>query len=143
MVVVGILVGTLLLDRRVQIAAVFAYQCFLKPFLKPFLPRTTAVIRTTTTTAVTRSTTTTTAANTHQERLESFYEGQKEIYDTTRKRLLRGRSTMLRLCAEELGRRRPGGTSGSSSSSSSRDPTSRRSTMNEKGTPPLCAQPRR
>ncbi|TPX45899.1 hypothetical protein CcCBS67573_g10344, partial [Chytriomyces confervae] len=38
----------------------------------------------------------------HQNRLEAFYEGQADIYDETRRRLLRGRSTMLKLCAAQL-----------------------------------------
>ncbi|TPX33943.1 hypothetical protein SeMB42_g07408 [Synchytrium endobioticum] len=38
----------------------------------------------------------------HQERLQDFYKGQANVYDTTRRRLLRGRSTMLKLCAAQL-----------------------------------------
>ncbi|KIP07889.1 hypothetical protein PHLGIDRAFT_510955 [Phlebiopsis gigantea 11061_1 CR5-6] len=37
-----------------------------------------------------------------QQRLDSFYEGQAEVYDATRHRLLRGRHTLLRLCAAHL-----------------------------------------
>ncbi|KAI9206168.1 uncharacterized protein BJ171DRAFT_499010 [Polychytrium aggregatum] len=60
----------------------FAWNCFIKPFL-------------------------TKKANgvdtdEHQKRLEQFYEGQADIYDVTRRRLLRGRSTMLKLCAAQL-----------------------------------------
>lgn len=40
--------------------------------------------------------------NNHQDRLESFYEGQAEVYDKTRSGLLRGRTTMLSLCAAQL-----------------------------------------
>ena len=60
----------------------FAYNCFIKPFLK--------------------STTSGINANEHQARLEQFYSGQAQIYDETRKRLLKGRSTMLKLCAAQL-----------------------------------------
>lgn len=38
----------------------------------------------------------------HQNRLEEFYQGQADIYDATRQKLLHGRSTMLRLCASQL-----------------------------------------
>ncbi|KAL1915078.1 uncharacterized protein VTP21DRAFT_7559 [Calcarisporiella thermophila] len=37
-----------------------------------------------------------------QTRLESFYQDQAEVYDATRGGLLRGRKTMLRLCAAQL-----------------------------------------
>ncbi|ORY51313.1 hypothetical protein BCR33DRAFT_780313 [Rhizoclosmatium globosum] len=65
----------------------FAYNCFIKPFL-------------------------TKKANgldssAHQDRLEAFYAGQADIYDDTRSRLLRGRSTMLKLCASELSKKFP------------------------------------
>ncbi|KAI8912731.1 hypothetical protein EDD86DRAFT_202137 [Gorgonomyces haynaldii] len=60
----------------------FAWNCFIKPFLvsKP------AGVD----------------SEEHQKRLEMFYEGQAEVYDVTRRRLLRGRSTMLKLCAAQL-----------------------------------------
>lgn len=35
-------------------------------------------------------------------RLDGFYQGQADVYDTTRNRLLRGRETMLALCASHL-----------------------------------------
>ncbi|KAJ3348809.1 hypothetical protein HDU83_001011 [Entophlyctis luteolus] len=60
----------------------FAYNCFIKPFLKK---KTNGL-----------------DSSEHQNRLEAFYEGQADIYDETRKRLLRGRSTMLKLCAAQL-----------------------------------------
>lgn len=60
----------------------FAYNCFIKPFFKK---RSDGI-----------------DSNTHQSRLEEFYEGQADIYDITRKKLLRGRSTMLKLCAAQL-----------------------------------------
>ncbi|KAJ1565700.1 hypothetical protein HK096_000037 [Nowakowskiella sp. JEL0078] len=41
-------------------------------------------------------------SNEHQNRLEQFYQGQADIYDVTRRRLLRGRNTMLKLCAAQL-----------------------------------------
>ncbi|KAI0699007.1 hypothetical protein BC835DRAFT_1268331, partial [Cytidiella melzeri] len=37
-----------------------------------------------------------------QNRLDSFYQGQADVYDATRHRLLRGRHTLLRLCAAHL-----------------------------------------
>ncbi|KAI9311216.1 hypothetical protein BX666DRAFT_1999049 [Dichotomocladium elegans] len=37
-----------------------------------------------------------------QERLESFYESQAHIYDDSRAKLLRGRKSMLRLCAAQI-----------------------------------------
>ncbi|KNC96236.1 uncharacterized protein SPPG_08390 [Spizellomyces punctatus DAOM BR117] len=61
---------------------VFAWNCFIKPFLKK---KPTGI-----------------DSDEHQKRLEQFYEGQAEVYDVTRKRLLRGRSTMLRLCGAQL-----------------------------------------
>ncbi|KAJ3056798.1 hypothetical protein HK097_004062 [Rhizophlyctis rosea] len=62
--------------------ALFAWNCFIKPFLK--------------------SKPAGVDSDEHQKRLEQFYEGQAEVYDVTRKRLLRGRSTMLKLCAAQL-----------------------------------------
>lgn len=55
----------------------FAWNCFVKPFLtkKP----------------------TGIDSDDHQQRLEMFYEGQADIYDVSRRKLLRGRSTMLKL----------------------------------------------
>ncbi|KAJ3110904.1 hypothetical protein HDU96_006157 [Phlyctochytrium bullatum] len=60
----------------------FAYNCFIKPFLKKKADGVNS--------------------EEHQSRLEAFYEGQADIYDVTRRRLLRGRSTMLKLCAAQL-----------------------------------------
>ncbi|KAI8617529.1 hypothetical protein BC830DRAFT_1062395 [Chytriomyces sp. MP71] len=60
----------------------FAYNCFIKPFLKKKSDGL--------------------DSQEHQNRLEAFYEGQADIYDETRRRLLRGRSTMLKLCAAQL-----------------------------------------
>ncbi|KAJ1552676.1 hypothetical protein HK405_010432, partial [Cladochytrium tenue] len=60
----------------------FAWNCFIKPFLRR---KPNGV-----------------DSSEHQNRLEAFYEGQADIYDETRKRLLRGRSTMLKLCAAQL-----------------------------------------
>ncbi|GAA6063494.1 hypothetical protein JCM10212_004453 [Sporobolomyces blumeae] len=59
----------------ISVAASFAWNCFLRP-----LGKTTS----------------------QESRLNSFYEGQASIYDKTRARLLRGRSTMLRLAAAHL-----------------------------------------
>ncbi|KAJ3404820.1 hypothetical protein HDV05_006883, partial [Chytridiales sp. JEL 0842] len=60
----------------------FAYNCFVKPFLKRKADGL--------------------GSKEHQERLEAFYEGQADIYDETRRRLLRGRTTMLKLCSAQL-----------------------------------------
>jgi betaine lipid synthase len=60
----------------------FAYNCFIKPFLH----KSPAGVD----------------AQDHQTRLEKFYAGQAGVYDVTRRRLLRGRSTMLKLCAAQL-----------------------------------------
>ncbi|KAJ2339058.1 hypothetical protein GGH92_006883, partial [Coemansia sp. RSA 2673] len=56
----------------------FAYNCFLKPLGRH---------------------------SSQQGRLDAFYEGQAAVYDSTRGGLLRGRKTMLRLCAAELKKR--------------------------------------
>ncbi|GAA5903303.1 class I SAM-dependent methyltransferase [Sporobolomyces salmoneus] len=58
-----------------SVALTFAWNCFLKPLGKTV---------------------------TQEGRLNSFYEGQASIYDKTRARLLRGRTTMLRLSAAHL-----------------------------------------
>ncbi|KAG8680317.1 hypothetical protein FRC11_002643, partial [Ceratobasidium sp. 423] len=41
-----------------------------------------------------------------EDRLDQFYEGQAEIYDSTRQRLLRGRKTMLQLVAAHMRERK-------------------------------------
>ncbi|CEL60650.1 betaine lipid synthase [Rhizoctonia solani AG-1 IB] len=41
-----------------------------------------------------------------QDRLDQFYQGQAEIYDSTRHRLLRGRKTMLKLAAAHMRERK-------------------------------------
>jgi betaine lipid synthase len=60
----------------------FAYNCFIKPFL---IKKPDGV-----------------DSADHQNRLEQFYKDQADVYDVTRKRLLRGRNTMLKLCAAQL-----------------------------------------
>jgi betaine lipid synthase len=60
----------------------FAYNCFIKPF---FTRKPDGV-----------------DSEDHQNRLELFYKDQASVYDVTRKRLLRGRNTMLKLCAAQL-----------------------------------------
>ena len=64
---------------------VFAYNCFVKPFIKSSTSKKSLNL-----------------LEKHQERLEDFYKDQAAVYDTTRRRLLRGRSTMLKLCAAQL-----------------------------------------
>ncbi|RQM24682.1 hypothetical protein B5M09_010322 [Aphanomyces astaci] len=61
----------------------FAWNCFIRPFLHA--KKANGV-----------------DSDEHQARLEQFYESQADIYDVTRRRLLRGRSTMLKLCAAQL-----------------------------------------
>lgn len=60
----------------------FAWNCFIKPFLKK---KSVGI-----------------DSKEHQSRLEEFYADQADIYDVTRRSLLRGRSTMLKLCAAQL-----------------------------------------
>ncbi|KAJ3286864.1 hypothetical protein HK104_008851 [Borealophlyctis nickersoniae] len=64
--------------------ALFAWNCFVRPFLEA------------------RKQPGGIDSEDHQRRLELFYEGQADVYDVTRRRLLRGRSTMLKLCAAQL-----------------------------------------
>ena len=59
----------------VRQAVVFAYNCFLQPLGK---------------------------TKNQAERLDRFYENQAGVYDATRTGLLRGRKTMLKLCAAEM-----------------------------------------
>ncbi|KAJ2050032.1 hypothetical protein H4S04_002857 [Coemansia sp. S16] len=63
---------------RLRAMLQFAYNCFLKPLGRH---------------------------SSQQGRLDAFYEGQAAVYDSTRGGLLRGRKTMLRLCAAELKKR--------------------------------------
>lgn len=55
----------------------FAYNCFLKPFFHRSSPE-------------------------QKDRLDNFYAGQADVYDTTRTHLLEGRETMLQLLAAHL-----------------------------------------
>ncbi|KAJ1727183.1 hypothetical protein LPJ72_006056 [Coemansia sp. Benny D160-2] len=61
--------------KRLSVAFTFAYNCFFKRLGHH---------------------------DNQQGRLNAFYEGQATVYDATRGRLLRGRKTMLKLCAAEL-----------------------------------------
>ncbi|KAK8849633.1 hypothetical protein IAR55_004968 [Kwoniella newhampshirensis] len=61
----------------------FAYSCFLKPFLSAANPGKGM-------------------GNEHKDRLDRFYQGQADLYDATRSRLLKGRETMLALLASHL-----------------------------------------
>jgi betaine lipid synthase len=60
---------------KLKPVALFFYSCFIKP---------------------------TGSADSHQAKLESFYKTQAGVYDSTRKNLLRGRDTMLRLTSAQL-----------------------------------------
>ncbi|KAK4048434.1 hypothetical protein OIV83_004780 [Microbotryomycetes sp. JL201] len=64
---------------QLSTACLFAWNCFFKPLGK--------------------------SAN-QQGRLDAFYQGQAQIYDRTRSKLLRGRSTMLKLSAAHLAQQR-------------------------------------
>lgn len=61
--------------KPVRTAIVFAYNCFLQPLGK---------------------------TNSQAERLDRFYQNQAGVYDATRTGLLRGRRTMLKLCAAQM-----------------------------------------
>ncbi|CAO3702686.1 unnamed protein product [Rhizopus stolonifer] len=61
--------------KHIQTPLKFAYSCFLKPLGNH---------------------------GDQQSRLESFYEDQAKIYDHSRQSLLRGRKTMLKLCAAQI-----------------------------------------
>lgn len=61
----------------VRAVLVFCYSCFIKPHSSG-------------------------SSDTQQAALESFYSKQKDVYDTTRKALLRGREDMLALAAAQL-----------------------------------------
>ncbi|KAI9009269.1 hypothetical protein DFJ74DRAFT_687526 [Hyaloraphidium curvatum] len=69
--------------KGVRPGLVFAYNCFVKPVWKMVAGKKSR-------------------NEEHQDRLEEFYAGQAGVYDITRKRLLRGRTTMLKLCAAQL-----------------------------------------
>ncbi|PWN50116.1 hypothetical protein IE53DRAFT_110475 [Violaceomyces palustris] len=62
-------------SERVRALLVFSYNCFLQPLGK---------------------------VSNQAERLDKFYSKQAGVYDTTRTGLLRGRRTMLKLCAAQL-----------------------------------------
>lgn len=64
-----------LICQPVRQALVFSYNCFLQPLGK---------------------------TKNQAERLDRFYEHQAGVYDATRTGLLRGRKTMLKLCAAEM-----------------------------------------
>jgi len=64
-------------DGWIWTPLVFAWNCFLKPFLRG-------------------------SSGDHQGRLNAFYAGQAHVYDKTRRHLLKGRETMLQLLAAHL-----------------------------------------
>ncbi|KAI7850522.1 hypothetical protein BDC45DRAFT_517852 [Circinella umbellata] len=72
---VGSIVSVILGWNHIKTPIMFMYSCFLKPLGHH---------------------------GDQQSRLESFYQGQAHIYDDSRGKLLRGRKTMLRLCAAQL-----------------------------------------
>ncbi|GAB5588324.1 hypothetical protein Unana1_03224 [Umbelopsis nana] len=73
---VGSMVSAIVGWKSVQAPLQFIYSCFLKPLGYH--------------------------GHNQQDRLESFYQDQAEVYDATRGGLLRGRKTMLKLCAAQL-----------------------------------------
>ncbi|KAI7821634.1 hypothetical protein BX661DRAFT_165659 [Kickxella alabastrina] len=72
-----IIIFGILNSKSLSVALTFAYNCFFKPLGQH---------------------------NSQQDRLNAFYTGQASVYDATRGGLLRGRKTMLKLCAAELKR---------------------------------------
>nr|XP_018260370.1 betaine lipid synthase [Kwoniella dejecticola CBS 10117]OBR82528.1 betaine lipid synthase [Kwoniella dejecticola CBS 10117] len=72
----------LLLWTRLALPLRFAYNCFVKPFFA----RSKHV----------------TEQDAHKAKLESFYSGQADLYDSTRSALLKGRENMLQLLAAHL-----------------------------------------
>jgi betaine lipid synthase len=68
-------------DGWIWTPLVFAWNCFIKPFLHPHAKA---------------------GADDQQDRLDAFYKGQAHVYDTTRTHLLKGRETMLQLLAAHL-----------------------------------------
>ncbi|KXS16212.1 hypothetical protein M427DRAFT_69527 [Gonapodya prolifera JEL478] len=67
-------------DSQIKPTIVFAWNVFLKPLVQLWTHH----------------------HGDHQARLEAFYKDQASVYDQTRRRLLRGRSTMLKLAAAQL-----------------------------------------
>ncbi|KAJ1896905.1 hypothetical protein LPJ81_004643 [Coemansia sp. IMI 209127] len=76
-VYLGLALAALINRKKLRVAGTFAYNCFFKRLGNH---------------------------DNQQKRLNAFYEGQASVYDATRGGLLRGRKTMLRLCAAELER---------------------------------------
>lgn len=70
-------IALMVTNHSAKHAALFAYSCFFKPLGYS-------------------------ANSGQQSALESFYKGQADIYDATRKRLLMGRENMLALCVAHL-----------------------------------------
>ncbi|CAK9784087.1 hypothetical protein CC85DRAFT_58115 [Cutaneotrichosporon oleaginosum] len=64
-------------SKALRTPLVFAWNCFLKPFLPA-------------------------KEGGQKARLDAFYEGQADVYDSTRSHLLKGRETMLQLLASHL-----------------------------------------
>ncbi|KAI8076787.1 uncharacterized protein BX664DRAFT_367349 [Halteromyces radiatus] len=73
--VVGTLISMIVAWQNIRTPLMFMYSCFFKPLGKH---------------------------QNQQSRLESFYHDQATIYDHSRGPLLRGRKTMLKLCAAQL-----------------------------------------
>lgn len=73
------LLGFMAVADMLRTPLVFAWNCFFKPLTKCGG-----------------------TDNQQQGRLNAFYSGQAEIYDTTRSHLLKGRETMLQLMAAHL-----------------------------------------
>ncbi|KDN52226.1 hypothetical protein K437DRAFT_232599 [Tilletiaria anomala UBC 951] len=74
LVLTGLLIARLA-GTSLKAVLVFAYNCFLQPLGE---------------------------TKNQVERLDRFYQGQANVYDATRSGLLRGRKTMLKLCAAQL-----------------------------------------
>ncbi|OZJ05831.1 hypothetical protein BZG36_00944 [Bifiguratus adelaidae] len=75
---IGLLASVFAFWTKLEAPVKFVYSCFLKPLGKHD------------------------SSEGQKGRLEAFYSEQAEVYDATRGGLLRGRTTMLRLCAAQL-----------------------------------------
>lgn len=76
--VLSIFLGFLAVGDSLRTPLLFGYNCFVKPFTSRH------------------------SDSKQQGRLNAFYQGQAEIYDTTRSHLLKGRETMLQLLAAHI-----------------------------------------
>jgi betaine lipid synthase len=74
---------TLGLLPTIRTPLIFMYNCFIKPFVHKSSSNKEKHVE-------------------QKDRLDEFYSGQADVYDTTRTHLLKGRETMLQLLASHL-----------------------------------------